>query len=199
MHIHLKRRLAAIDDLTRAVKCDSDLFLAWYNLGHCYFREGRLEGGYYAFSRAAAVSPGDRETILSLLMVCGRLRKDDEFRELSKWLDNNAPAAENESAHAELERALQLAPIDHRALMRRAQALFDQGSYRASVRVFGQLLRQIPTYCEARIGRAASLSRLLRFDEALTDLDRVRELDPEFPDIWLYINSTRADRDRCRC
>ena len=151
------------------------------------------------FSRAASVSPGDRETIESLLMVCGRLRKDVEFRELSKWLDNNAPAAANESAYAELERALQLAPIDHRALMRSARALFDQGSYQASVRVFVQLLRRAPGYCEARIGRAASLGRLMRFDEALTDLRRVCEFDPEFPDIWLHINSTRADRDRSRC
>ncbi len=196
--IYLNQMLAAAEDLSRAVHLDPRFFLAWLNLGHCYFVERRLENAYSAYSQASAIVPGNRETLTSLLVVCARLRKNQEFNELSRWLDDNAPVGDVEGRHVDLERELQLAPIGSAALMRRGRALFKQGLYGAAARSFGRVLRLRRNHCEARIGRAAALSRLMRFDKALSDLYRVQALDPEFRGIRRHIERTRAERDRAR-
>ncbi|MBM0103200.1 tetratricopeptide repeat protein [Steroidobacter sp. S1-65] len=179
LRIHLNRRRKAIDDLSRAVEEDPQFFLAWFNLGYLFFEEENMLEAHRAYSRAAAVRPGDIDTHWFLSTVCYRLGRLEESYAITKWLDKNAPAVLNKKAHAALERALQLVPFTFESLMRRAQALFDQEMYRASIRMFRHVLKLAPQYPEARIGRAAALSRLKLFDEALDDLYYIQERIPE--------------------
>ncbi|MYC82366.1 MAG: tetratricopeptide repeat protein [Acidobacteria bacterium] len=121
---------------------------------------GRSREAETQFRKAAALAPGSAEPLLEL---------------------SNLLFAQDRAAEAEeyLGRARESQPNDPFTLHMVAEALRTAGRPREAVAAYRNVLRSDPDFVHARVGLAAALVDLQRYDDALESLERAASLETD--------------------
>ena len=140
-----------------------------------------------AFARAAVLNPGDERIAYDL----GRAHEEladstNAIAEFCRYLSLSPAGREAVDVRERLQRivptAAQRRAVDVQVAFRLGLALFDDGSYEASIRAFDDVVRDAPTasegYFNRGLARAASGSRA----NALQDLELYRANAPTVDD-----------------
>ena len=173
-----QRLQRAAEFFQQAVDKDRGYALAWAGLADCYALYG-----FYGVSSPREARPKGKEAALTALRIDDRLA---EAHTALGWIkaDYDRDWA---GAAAELKRAIELNPRNGLAHQRYGTYLERMGLLDESIAEHkrGQEAEPLSLVINATSGRSLYYAR--RYDEAIVELEKSVELDPDFPQAHLYI------------
>ena len=200
----LGRDSEAVADYATAIRLSPPLAEAYYNRGDVRVDLGDLDGALADFDYTLELRP---EFVPAYVYRAGlhlELGNDDQARQdveaglalepanphlLSIRGQLDAAAGDLTAAARAFDEAIAVDPSLQAAWAGRATVAFDRGDLDSALRDLDQAL-ELGDSAALRFNRAAAFMAAERWDEALVDLNRAAELDPEDED-------TRTERERC--
>jgi len=166
------QRDKVLDDLEKAVKMDPKqaealFFIARLNL----LPDGNRKRSAEALEQAITAAADDRPLLAKALGLRADLCKDPKKKQ------------------ADLNRAIELAPLEAGPLFARALLLADQQKYEEALPDLRKVVELEPRSTAALQALAIVLARMKKYDEALVSLDKLRELEPN--SVFPYIQQAR--------
>jgi tetratricopeptide (TPR) repeat protein len=183
---------AAIAELTEIVTQTSDAHLVHLLLGKAYLQKAQLAPAFEALSRAVEAAPDMDEAWLQRALVLVRMGERDravadaeraaelapqqaEYVYTALALRGGDPAARI----AALEGPIARFPDTGLFLQERAEIHVQQGDHERALTDWERILARWPDEVDARLGRARALGALERHAEALEEVERAIELEPD--------------------
>ncbi|MGH3828982.1 MAG: AAA family ATPase [Pseudonocardiaceae bacterium] len=181
----------AIQWLAQVIEQDPDHRQALLHLGSALSATGRKDDALSCFNHLLDLEPQAASALVAkagVLRDLGAVDPATSCLDRALALDPGARAAHrtkgeilaasgmHPEAVACFDKALQLDPRDERALTLRGATLTRMGRYAEALQEFNQVGR--------RIARGRALRGVGRFDDALAELDRLLDLDPDDEIAW---------------
>lgn len=200
----LGRDSEALADYAAAIRLSPPLAEAYYNRGDVRSGLGDLDGALADFDYTLELRPEFVPAYVYRAGLHADLGNDEQARRdvaaglalepanphlLSIRGQLDAAAGDLTAAATAYDEALAADPTLQAAWAGRATLAFEQGDLDSALQDLDQAL-QLGDSAALRFNRAAALMAAERWDEALVDLNRAAELDPEDED-------TLVERDRC--
>jgi tetratricopeptide (TPR) repeat protein len=162
----------ALDAYNAAVTVDPYNSIAWNKLGKAHMRTGRYEDAVLAFEHAIAIDPYYSEAWTNM---------GDSLAMLGKY----------QEAIGAYDRALGINQRDIYALLRKGMSLQETGDSAGAMEIYQEViqladgeLRKHPNYAgfdaELWTNKGDALSRLGRYEEAVTAYNTALEINPKF-------------------
>jgi tetratricopeptide (TPR) repeat protein len=162
----------ALEEYQAAVASDPYNSIAWNKLGVAHMRTGRYEDAVVAFEKAIEVDPYYSEAWTNMG-------------------DSLAMLGNHQEAIRAYDRALGINQRDIYALLRKGMSLQETGDSAGAMEIYQEVIRladwemrKHPNYAvfdaEIWTNKGDALSRLGRYDEALTAYDAALEINPKF-------------------
>lgn len=166
----------AVDRLQNLVGDPSGGFLAAFNLGVIYEGEADYAQAARRYSQALGKNPDFSPALLNLVRIYLRL---GQVQDAAKIADKYAELRPDNMSHRGV--ALEIA--------------LHQGKYEEVIQKAKQILRRDETNVSAMLVMAQANMQLGRHELAEAILQRVRELDPNLPEVYFKYAQIRAGRD----
>lgn len=156
----LKEATRLAEFITQKTPDNSD---AWFELGNCYFDDGRFADASAAFDKTATITPKDT-TALSNAAICQR--KLGDFDKALQFL------AQARQGKADKD-------LDDDMLLQEAITLLHTPRLNESLSILDTLIKNDPKWASAHFYRGACLIRMKRYDEAISALHKTQVYDPK--------------------
>jgi len=185
-----------LEALARAVALDPGNVSAWSSRGRALYARGDFRGAAEAYQRCVEARPRSASLQTSLAFCLQRSGQTEAAREawergrgldprsgqsvLFECLYGEAPLEER---LAILEGAAVLDPGEEGLLLRRASAFLEAERYEAAIATYSDALRRLLKGPSVFLGRGQALAISGRDADGFNDIEVVRELFPEDPQV----------------
>jgi predicted O-linked N-acetylglucosamine transferase (SPINDLY family) len=160
--LELRRPAEALASLEQAVECGLGLPMAHISRGNALRDLKQPEAALASYERALQLAPGDADALGNRGNALADLRRFGEALE----------------SHG---RALQLRPDDASLYHNRGNTWLAQDRSAEALIDFERALQFDPNHCDALFGAAMALMHLRRLEDAVTQLDRLLVIQPDYP------------------
>ena len=216
LYLGQQRYEDAVVAFQKAIDLDTDSMLAYGGIADSYYRLGHHNKAMEWISRAQAltVAPSEQDELSRLsakvLLALGKIEEakqhlirpsqdgnsDDQIWRLLKLHKISIRRGDIDQANVYLQRILEHAEDNPKALQSAADTLREQEQYIEAIEIYKKILAIDFNFAMAYAGMGDALFRLERYEEAIESLERSAELHsiPSSVAVSLFLMGRAADK-----